>query len=481
MHNIPRIMIAGTHSGSGKTTIATGVMAALTKRGYRVQPYKVGPDYIDPSYHNIATGSISRNLDTWMLDEKTMRDLFVHSASKADIAVIEGVMGLFDGASGINDTGSPAQVAKLLECPVVLVIDVQSMARSAAAVVLGFQKMDPQVKIAGVILNRVGSDRHLQLVSEAIAAYCDVPVIGFVRKQANLALPSRHLGLVPTAEGGELFDRIGVIADNIAEGINFDLLAGIAQNVDNFEPSGKSVDIMTEQLTGEGDGAANVRVAIARDEAFSFYYQDGLEVLTSLGVELVPFSPLHDKKLPDDIDGIYIGGGFPEVFASQLAENISLREAVKRYGQENTPIYAECGGLMYLTAAIRDFDGHEYPMAGLVPAKCIMEKKLVGMGYVTVEHLSENLLGPEGYTYRGHEFHYSRLEPTAKEFNRAFKLTRNKTGESFCEGYMQNNILATYVHLHFASDPGLAQNFAAKCRKYKEEKSMEKVDLDAGY
>lgn len=474
---IPRLMIAGTHSGVGKTTIATGVMAALSKRGYNVQPYKVGPDYIDPSYHNIATGNICRNLDTWMLDEDTVRSLFTRSAAEAEIAVIEGVMGLYDGASGVSDAGSPARVAKILDCPVVLVVDVQSMARSAAAVVMGFQKMDPGVNIAGVILNRIGSDRHLRLVSEAIATNCDIPVIGYVRKNAGLSLPSRHLGLVPTAEGGELFDIIGALADNIAEGVNFEMLAEIAQKAGS----------MPEETAGETPGfpgaggadTAPVRVAIARDEAFSFYYQDGLEVLESCGVELAPFSPLHDCDLPANIDGIYIGGGFPEVFARQLAENSTIKEQIKKSGLNKMPVYAECGGLMYLTEAVCDFDGQEYPMTGLIPAKCHMQKKLAGMGYVTVKQLTDTLLGPGGYTYRGHEFHYSRLEPAVEGFKWACKLTRNKTGETVYEGYTHDNILATYVHLHFAADPALARNFAAKCRKYREVKK--KVENDAGY
>lgn len=466
---IPRLMITGTHSGVGKTTIATAVMAALAKRGYRVQPYKVGPDYIDPGYHNVATGHVSRNLDTWMLGRDTVRKLFARSAAGSDIAVIEGVMGLFDGASGTGDTGSSAEVAKILDCPVVLVVDVKSMARSAAAVALGFQKMDPQVKIAGIILNRIGSDRHLSLVREAIEAYCDIPVIGYIRKQADLSLPSRHLGLVPTAEGGELFDRIGALADNISEGINFDLLVALAQNAGALEPPGQ----MAVACAG---AAAAGRVAIARDEAFSFYYQDGLELLASHGIELIPFSPLHDKNLPPDIDGIYIGGGFPEVFARQLAENRAIKNEIKRCGQNNMPVYAECGGLMYLTEAIRDFDGHEYQMVGLVPAKCVMEKKLVGMGYVTVEHLSDNLLGPRGFTCRGHEFHYSRLAPTVDDFSWACKLTRNKTGETVYDGYADKNILAGYVHLHFAADQATARNFAAGCLAYREKKSREKVD-----
>ena len=473
---IPRIMIAGTHSGVGKTTITTAVMAAFARDGSRVQPYKVGPDYIDPSYHTIATGNPSRNLDSWMLSDETVYRLFVQSAQDADVAVIEGVMGLFDGSQALGDKGSSAQIAKLLDCPVILIFDVKSMARSAAAMVSGFVNFDPDLKIAGVILNRIGSERHLRLVKEAIKAYCNVPVVGYIRKNAKLELPSRHLGLVPTVEGGELPAKINSLADEIREGIDFAGIMQIAHSAADMKSVGddesagnmKSVSVVT---AGNGEAMVpdkRVRIGLAWDEAFSFYYQDGLDELVRRGADLVRFSPLHDTELPADMDGIYIGGGFPEIFIQELAANNVMLSRLRAAGEQGMPIFAECGGLMYLTRTIVDFDSKEYGMVGLVPGRCIMEKSLVGMGYIEAEALNNNVISTSGQKLRGHEFHYSRLDPDGPDFPYAFRLTRNRSGETFMDGYARDNILASYAHLHFASDPNAAATFIASCRAYRE-------------
>ncbi|PKM81918.1 MAG: cobyrinic acid a,c-diamide synthase [Firmicutes bacterium HGW-Firmicutes-14] len=470
--NIPRFMIAGTHSGVGKTTITTAVMAALAGEGYRVQPYKVGPDYIDPTYHTIVTGNRSRNLDAWILREETVKRLFTSSAVRSDVAVIEGVMGVFDGSSGTGDNGSSAHIAKLLKCPVVLILDVKSMARSAAAVALGFKNFDPEMNIAGIILNRIGSDRHLRLVREAIEKYCGIPVVGYVRKNANLELPSRHLGLVPTVEGGELTDMVNSLAGEIREGIDLDCLIDIARSAVHLDVQANEIpEIKGGSDQGQGQnnisGDPKVRIGIALDEAFSFYYQDGLEVLEQCGAELVPFSPVHDAGLPGDIDGIYIGGGFPEMFIGELAANHGLMRKIKEAGSAGMPVFAECGGLMYLSASIVDFEGTRYPMVGLVPASCIMEKKLVGMGYVEAESLTENILAPAGKKARGHEFHYSRIEPETADFSWAYRLGRNRYRETVMDGYSEGSVLASYVHHHFASDPELAARFIDKCSQFK--------------
>lgn len=458
---IPRIMIAGTHSGVGKTTITTAIMAALAKEGCKVQPYKVGPDYIDPSYHTMATGNRSRNLDTWMLGEGTVPGLFVRSAGNMDIAVIEGVMGLFDGSSATGDEGSSARVAKLLNCPVLLIVDVKSMARSAAALVAGFVKFDPELNIAGVILNRIGSERHLRLVKESIETYCNVPVVGYIRKNAKLELPSRHLGLVPTVEGGSLPEMVSALADEIREGIDLDKLRQIAES---------AADLETSWLPAAIEPSAQVRIGIAWDEAFSFYYQDGLEELERSGAQLVRFSPLHGEGLPPDIGGIYIGGGFPEIFIKQLADNAAMINAIKTAGEAGMPIFAECGGLMYLTRAIVDFDGEHYPMVGLVPGTCIMEKKLVGMGYIEAESLVDNVIARAGQKARGHEFHYSRVVPDEQGFKYAFRLERNRYREPVLDGYAGENILASYAHLHFASAPEMAVRFVEQCRQFQNSK-----------
>ena len=461
--NIPRLMIAGTHSGVGKTTITTAIMSYLTRSGYSVQPYKVGPDFIDPSYHTAATGNRSRNLDAWMMSEQTLRELFLASAVLAEIAVIEGVMGVFDGSSGTEETGSSAHIAKILNCPVVLIVDVKSMARSAAAVVSGFKNFDPDLNIAGVILNRIGSERHLKLVTEAIEKYCGIPVLGFVKKNAKLELPSRHLGLVPTIENGQLTDSVNALADEIKDSVNLNKLLEIAQTTGEMDPVSlnKNTDLVSS-YSGQ-----KVRIGIAMDEAFSFYYQDGLEVLQNKGAELVTFSPLHDKRLPENLDGLYIGGGFPEVFIDSLADNQSIKAEIKKAGIKGMPVFAECGGLMYLSEDIVDFNGKSSAMVGLVPGSCIMEKKLVGMGYVEAEALTKNVISLPGKKIRGHEFHYSRLETTDKEFPYAFKLVRNRQQLTVLDGYAKGNILASYLHLHFASDPHLAQTFIENCKQYR--------------
>ncbi len=466
---IPRIMIAGTHSGVGKTTITTAVMASLARAGYKVQPYKVGPDYIDPTYHTMVTGNKSRNLDAWILGEDNVYRLFIVSAAGSDIALIEGVMGVYDGSSGTAEKGSSAHIAKLLKCPVILIVDVKSMARSAAAMVLGYKAFDPDLNIAGVILNRIGSERHLKMVKEAIEYYCDIPVVGYVRKNARLELPSRHLGLVPTIEGGELPEIVNSLSSEVREGIDINLLMEIARGAQNLTPALERDPSMTMRgdiQAQHQSGSGKVRIGIAFDEAFSFYYQDGLEALEKQGAELIPFSPLHDRALPDEIGGIYIGGGFPEMFIEQLSANHSMAGQIREAGLAGMPVFAECGGLMYLARGIVDFQGKDFPMVGLVPGRCIMEKKLVGMGYVVAESLSDNILMPAGEKARGHEFHYSRLEPDSNDISYAFRLTRNRYRETVLDGYARDNILASYAHLHFSADPGLAQRFVEFCRQH---------------
>lgn len=459
---IPRFMIAGTHSGVGKTTITTAILSLLSKKGYKVQPFKVGPDYIDPTYHTAATGNKSRNLDSWMLGENSVRRLFAHSAASADLAVIEGVMGVFDGASGKSEDGSSAHIAKLLDCPVVLIVDVKSMARSAAAVVMGFKNFDPGLNIAGIILNRIGSERHLNLVTEAIETYCDIPVLGYIRKNANLELPSRHLGLVPTIEGGTLPNTVASLSEEIEQGIDIGKLIEVANSALDFIPERDNPEIHSPEICGTDF----VRIGIAVDEAFSFYYEDGLDILRSAGAQLVPFSPLHDKTLPPDLQGIYIGGGFPEIFIEQLAANDEIKGAIKKAADSGMPVFAECGGLMYLSRFIIDFDGKNYSMVGIVPGRSVMQNRLAGMGYVTAQSITDNIVSSQGTCMRGHEFHYSRLEPDITDFRYAFKFTRNRSGESVLDGYADKNILASYLHLHFGTNPQLAVNFVNRCRRY---------------
>ncbi|ADG82169.1 cobyrinate a,c-diamide synthase [Thermincola potens] len=454
----PRILIAGTHSGSGKTTITTAIMGLLKKKGYKVNPFKVGPDYIDPSYHAVATGNPGRNLDCWMLSQDKVYELFCRTAQQGGINVIEGVMGLFDGASGIDDAGSSAQIAKLTNTPVLLVVDVRSTARSAAAVVLGFQKFDPALNIAGVILNRVGSDRHLGLVSEAIEKYCRIPIVGAIRKNELLELPSRHLGLIPTGEGRQLPEKIDCLVGIIEQDIDLEKLLAVAGSAPELQLPEKP------RLFPEISGKTRVRLGIARDEAFSFYYQDSLDILSHLGAELIPFSPMRDERLPADLHGLYIGGGYPEIYLEELADNKNMLKEIKEFGLSGKPVYAECGGFMYLSDGITTAEGVHYPLVGLVPGISVMKPKLVSLGYVTAYCAADNLLGPAGTTLKGHEFHYSELDCEKHMEKPAYRVIRNRSGEQVLSGYADGNILASYIHVHFATNTEAAKSFLEKCR-----------------
>ncbi|RJQ27911.1 MAG: cobyrinate a,c-diamide synthase [Peptococcaceae bacterium] len=456
MKHLPRLMIAGASSGAGKTTVATAIMFSLARRGYRVQPYKAGPDYIDPGYHTAATGRICRNLDTWLLDEGAVRELFIRSAVRADLSIVEGVMGLYDGIGSTSEASS-AHIARILRMPVLLVLNVQSMACSAAAVVLGYQQMDPLVRLAGVVLNRVGSERHYRLVKEAVEDRCRVPVVGYVPRETEVNLPERHLGLLPTAEKGELAEYLAALAVTVGEGLDLEQVLDIARRAD-------PLSVTEGNIFSSSPAGPEVRIGIARDEAFNFYYQDGLDLLAHLGAELVPFSPLRDRCLPENVAGLYIGGGFPEMFLEAMAENRAFRSSLKEAVSCGLPVYAECGGLMYLSEAIVDFAGREYPAAGVIPGRCRMGKKRAALGYVTARVLNDNVLAPAGALLRGHEFHYSvREEPDVPGFRRAYRLEKAMGTAGAGDGLVRGNLLASYVHLHLAGYPRFAARFLANC------------------
>ncbi len=453
---IPSLLIAGTHSGVGKTTISTGIMAALTARGMRVQGFKVGPDYIDPSYHTGATGRVSRNLDTWLLGNNLINS-YHKGLAGADIAIIEGVMGLFDGIKGKREGGSSAHVAALLGVPVVLIVDVESMAYSAAAVVHGFASFDSQVKVAGVILNRVGSYGHFAMVRDAVQEL-GIPVVGHLGKEDNLVLPERHLGLIPLGEEGTRLDYFADLAKVIEQGIDLDRLVSLGDSC-------RSAEATAIDSCNPFPVFPNVKIAVAKDEAFSFYYQDALDLLHNLGAEIIQFSPLHDSALPQSIDGIIIGGGFPESFLPELAENQALKQSLHRANDLGLPIYAECGGLMYLCEQIVGFDQSSYAGVGLVPGICYMTKKLQGMGYrqgVTVE---DSILGPQGTSFRGHEFHYSRID--YRQSSAAYRICTATGEDRGLEGFVSGNLLGSYVHQNFAGNPDTAVNFLDACLKRK--------------
>ncbi|MBA2450688.1 MAG: cobyrinate a,c-diamide synthase, partial [Chloroflexi bacterium] len=398
------LVIAGTASGVGKTTVATGLIAALARRGLKVQPFKVGPDYIDPSYHARAAGRPSRNLDSWMLGPDVLRELFARAAGGCDVAVVEGVMGLYDGKSGGGEIGSTAHVAKLIGAPVVLVVDAAKSARSAAAVALGFRALDPELDLAGVILNNVASPGHYAAAAEPIEREAGLPVLGQLRRDSSCHLDERYLGLVPTAEGGLDDDRLGRLASLVADGVDVPRLLELASRAHPYpEPA---LGLFPSQRLPR-----NVRIAVARDAAFNFYYQDNLDLLEAWGAELLSFSPLRDARLPADASAVYIGGGFPELFAPDLARNASLLADLRRSADEGMPIYAECGGLMYLADGLTDQTGRRHQMVGVLPGWSTLEGGRITLGYHEVAARRDSILLDKGDQVRGHEFHWSRSEP----------------------------------------------------------------------
>ena len=456
MLNLPRILIAGTHSGVGKTTVALAVMAMLKQYGLRVQPFKVGPDYIDPGFHQLATGNVSRNLDTFFLGAEGVREVFTRQARKADISIIEGVMGLYDGI-GAGDDGSSARVAQILNCPVILVLDARSMAHSAAALVWGFSNFPGGVPLAGVIINRAGSLRHLKILKEAIEAKTGVPVLGGILREQDLHLPERHLGLVPSVENKEIVSVIDKMAHRMMEAVPVASILNLAQSAPAL--SAPENIFATNELT-------RIKLGVVRDEAFNFYYQDGLDLLECLGAEIHVCSALHDRKLPENLDGLYIGGGFPEIFIEQLADNQSFIEDLRRYAAGGLPVYAECGGLMYLCQSITDFSGREYKGAGIIPAGCQMGHKRAALGYVSATAITANVLVDKGTKLRGHEFHYSRVNDN--ELNSAYILQKPGDGSSHQDGHADRNILATYLHIHFAGSTVAARGLLRSCAAYRQ-------------
>ena len=455
---IPRLVIAATQSGSGKTTIVTGLLAALRERGMKVQSYKVGPDYIDPGYHELASGRPAHNLDTWLTPAELVPSLFAEESADADLAVVEGVMGLFDGGkSGVSST---AQIARLLQAPVLLVIDVKSMGVSAAAIAKGFREYDSGVRVAGVILNRLGSETHEAMIREAMAGI-NMPVYGALRRDEELRMPERHLGLLPVQENEER-QAIRKMGKAVGSQLAVEDILALAA----------AAPPLAAGNTGKGQEQRmpHCRIGVARDEAFSFYYPTSLAVLQRLGAELVPFSPLHDKMLPN-IDGLLIGGGFPEMFAAQLAANESLREAIRTQAAAGMPVYAECGGYMYLMESLQDFQGKTHAMAGVFPGRAVMTGRLQMVGYVTAELQQDTVIGRRGAHIKGHEFHFS-MEEGERE-NRPFCFTKLRNGKQYKAGQTVKNALGSYLHLHFAGCPEAAENFVSCCRKWKKSRESE--------
>ncbi len=447
-------MVGGTRSGVGKTIISCGIISALKSRHLKVQPFKCGPDYIDPTYLSSAAGLPCRNLDSFLLSKPNLVEIFTRAAIKVDVAVVEGVMGLYDGLNGLAATGSTAEIAKWIQAPVVLVVDVEKISGSAAAISLGYRLLDPELNLAGVILNGVGSPSHLSSATEAVEKRANLPVLGYLSKRAELILPERHLGLIPAYEKEEKSEWIEKIVKQVESTIDVAAIINLARKAKPL-PEAKS------NLFSQKENPIRVPMAIAQDEAFGFYYPDNFDLLTHFGASLRPVSPLHDGEIPSDIQGIYIGGGFPELYARELESNTKFKKSLGEAAGAGMPVYAECGGLMYISQRMVNFEGDEHVMVGLVPGWARMQGGRVRMGYVVAQTLRDSILAPRGQVLRGHLFHWSAMpEP---HDNAAYRILEPREQlEGFILG-SRSNILGSYLHLHFGSDPELARRFVDAC------------------
>ncbi|MCM3654546.1 cobyrinate a,c-diamide synthase [Metabacillus litoralis] len=452
-----RIVIAGTGSGVGKTTLTIGIMSALRKRGLTVQGFKCGPDYIDPSYHTAVTNRVSRNLDSWMLSKEIVLDIFTHGSQGADISIMEGVMGFFDGKNPKTNEGSTAEISMITESPVLLVVNCASMARSAAAIVKGFQLFADGPNIVGVIANKVGSEGHFNLVKTAIEQECQIPVIGYLKRELDIEIPERHLGLIPSIERGELdpfFDKLGEL---VLETVDIEQLLTLSQ----AGPLNKNETVSLFENKNE----KSIKIAVAKDAAFNFYYPENLEILESYGVEIVYFSPLADEPIPSDIDGLYIGGGFPEEFASELSQNQLVKASIKKAIEQGLPTLAECGGFMYLTESIETTQKARYEMVGIISGEVKMQSKRAALGYREISGRNGNILIGEHQKARGHEFHYSTFHTDEANIQYAYE-TKGMRGTKL-EGYLKHNLVAGYTHFHFASCPDMVENWIKYCKGMK--------------
>ncbi|WP_437798371.1 cobyrinate a,c-diamide synthase [Sorangium sp. So ce693] len=484
---IPRLVVAGTASGVGKTTATVAIARALRARGMRVALFKCGPDYLDPTYHARAVAGTSHNLDGWMMGRDAVLSTFAAEAAGADVALIEGVMGLFDGASPTGEEGSTAEIAKWLEAPVALVVDASGMARSVAALVQGFAGFDPALRVAAVVCNQVGSRGHLDILRQAQAQVNrSLPVLGGLPRDEAQRFPERHLGLRTADEAALPEERLDHWGAQAEAWIGLDALLEIARAAPPLPAADAAA---TPDASAAGAQRGRARIGVAFDEAFHFYYADNLRRLEAAGAELVRFSPIRDARLPD-VDALYLGGGYPEVHAERLADNAALRDEIRAFAGRGGPIYAECGGLMYLTEAIRTLDGRAHAMVGLVPAEAVMCEKLQALGYVEVETQARTILGGAGLRFRGHQFRYSELRPSPRAttapaepppaqaptppehaplpIEHAYSVRRRRGGQVTREGYRAGSVLASYVHAHWASNPIVPEGLVASAAAHKE-------------
>lgn len=432
-------MLAGVSSNVGKTTVTMGIMSALCKRGLDVVPFKTGPDYIDPMFHTFVTGKKSTNLDTWMLDQDTIRQLFYRKLSESSIGIMEGVMGLYDGHGADSDIGSSAYLSKTVEAPVFLIIDGRGMSKSAAAMVKGYVEFDREVNIAGVIINKISSESHYKLLKGMIETFAGVPCVGYFPNCPEIVMNSRHLGLIPVDELEGLREQVDQAAKMAESCIDLDRMLELS-----IKAQGPA--LLEDPFERYSNVYHDLTIAYAKDKAFNFYYEDNFNALKKLGVKLIPFSPLEDQTLPEGIDGLYIGGGFPEIFGRDLEENDSFRLALKAALDRGMPCFAECGGLMYLTRSITMLDGTKTEGVGFLEAETQMTQRLQRFGYV---NLTANVCGQK-ISVRAHEFHHSLVEPKT-QIPTCYEIT--KGSRQWVCGYIKGNTLAGYPHIHFYSNP----------------------------
>jgi len=459
----PRIIISAAHGRSGKTTVSIGLAAALAKKGLNVQPFKKGPDYIDPSWLTAAAGNYCRNLDLFMTGQDGIKDTFVAGSCSADISIIEGNKGLYDSID-IEGENSTANIARILNSPVILVIDSARMTRSIAALVNGYKNFEPDINIAGVILNNVSGSRHEAKLRAALERYCQIEVLGCLPRSSQLNIPERHLGLIPQKEDSDLIPAIENIRKIVETNVNIDRIIEIARNTAQL-----LIPLNPPLLKGERGGLLDVppdvKIGVPLDRAFSFYYLENFDALRNAGAEIVFFDAINDKNLTD-VDGLYIGGGFPEMFMDELEANASLRRDIHNAIENGMPVYAECGGLMYLSRSI-SWNGDVKKMVGVLPCDIEMTKKVQAHGYTVLQKADEEEL-------RGHEFHYSRVRNLG-DVKFLYKVIRGKGIDGKNDGIIYKNVIASYAHLHAIGSPQWAEEFVELIREAKREKQSYKV------
>ncbi len=462
-YDISRLLVGAVQGRSGKTTFTLGLLKALVDRGLKVQPFKKGPDYIDPSWATFASGQQCRNLDLYMMGSDTVRRSFIRHSQGFDISVVEGAMGLFDGLD-VEGSNSSAELAYTIDAPVMLVVNCTRITRSVAALVNGVTGFDKRIRIGGVILNQVARARHENILMQSIERYCDVPVLGVLPKSKTIEIPDRHLGLIPAGEQDMLHNRIELLGNLVKENVNLEQILQVAGSAAPLEFSG---ELMRPEVKAD-----RVKIGVMQDKAFSFYYPENLEALEDAGARLITVNSMEDEKLPD-VDALYIGGGFPEVMAEEIGRNQSLLTDIKKHVEDEMPVYAECGGLMFLSRNILVND-HVYPMVGVFDCDVEMKPKPQGIGYTIQNVLAGNPFYPEGFQVVGHEFHNSQIVNMGENLRYGFATQRGKGIVSGYDGLLYKNTLAGYHHLHASAAPGWAEQMVHLAEWYQKKQQSEK-------